>query len=77
MDVIDLYQHQIGKFVSAYYNESISSEDNGYQVNLMFFNSKTDDDYFDEEFITSKSPEEAERLADEINKNGYEKFLPK
>lgn len=77
MDVMDLYNHQIGKFVKAYYNESISNEDNGYQVNLMFFNNKDDEDYFDEEFITMDSPKEAEILAEEINKIGYEKFSPK
>jgi hypothetical protein len=65
------------KYVRAYYNESISNEDNGYQVNLMFYNNQGDDDYFDEEFITTNSPEEAEKLAHKINQEGYEKFMPK
>jgi hypothetical protein len=72
----DLYSHQLGKYVRAYYNDSISNEDNGYQVNLMFYNNQDDDDYFDEEFITTDSPEEAEALADKINEEGYEKFMP-
>jgi hypothetical protein len=71
------YSHQIGKYVRAYYNESISNDDNGYQVNLMFYNNEDDDDYFDEEFITTNSPKEAEALADKINEEGYEKFMPK
>jgi hypothetical protein len=73
----NLYSHQIGKYVRAYYNETISNDDNGYQVNLMFYNNQDDDDYFDEEFITTNSPEEAEILADKINEEGYEKFMPK
>ena len=73
----NLYSHQIGKYVRAYYNETISNDDNGYQVNLMFYNNEDDDDYFDEEFITTNSPEEAEILADKINEEGYEKFMPK
>jgi hypothetical protein len=64
-------------FVKAYYNESISSEDNGYQVNIMFFKSPNDNDYFDEEFITTSYPEEAEELAERINTKGFENFLPK
>jgi hypothetical protein len=66
-------------YVRAYYNESISNEDNCYQVNVMYYrNRDTDDgDYFDEEFITTKSPSEAEILADKINKYGYEDFMPK
>jgi hypothetical protein len=64
-------------FVKAYYNESISSEDNGHQVNIMYYKSIDDDDYFDEEFITTNSPEEAEKLAEEINNKGFENFLPK
>ena len=59
----------------AYYNYSISSKDNGYQVNLMFFNNGVDD-YFDEEFITTSSPIQAEQLAQFINVNGYEIFKP-
>lgn len=62
-------------YVRAYYNQSISSKDNGYQVNLMFFND-VNDDYFDEEFITTSSPIQAERLAYDINTNGYENFKP-
>jgi hypothetical protein len=73
----NLYSHQIGKYVRAYYNETLSNDDNGYQVNLMFYNNQDDDDYFDEEFITTNSPEEAEILADKINEEGYEKFMPK
>lgn len=73
----DLYSYQLGKYVRAYYNESISNDDNGYQVNLMFYNNQDDDDYFDEEFITTNSPEEAKKLADKINEEGYEKFMPK
>jgi hypothetical protein len=73
----DLYSHQKGKYVRAYYNESLSNDDNGYQVNLMFYNNQNEDDYFDEEFITTNSPEEAEKLADKINEKGYEKFMPK
>ena len=34
-------------FVKAYYNESISSEDNGHQVNIMYYESIDDDDYFE------------------------------
>ncbi len=68
----------VGKgFVKAYYNESISSKENGYQVNLMFYSSAEDEDYFDEEFITTNSPKEAEKMAETINKNGYEGFKPK
>ena len=62
-------------YVRAYYNYSISSKDNGYQVNLMFFNNGVDD-YFDEEFITTSSPIQAEQLAQFINVNGYEIFKP-
>jgi hypothetical protein len=61
--------------IRAYYNSSISNEDYGYQVNLMFFNNN-EEDYFAEEFITTKSPKEAEELADKINKEGFENFLP-
>lgn len=68
-------QETTEKYVKAYYNESISNDDNGYQVNLMFYNSKYDEDYFDEEFITTNSPEEAEALAEKINKQGYEGFM--
>jgi hypothetical protein len=64
-------------FVRAYYNESISSEDNGHQVNVMYYRNIDDDDYFDEEFITTNSPEEAEKLAEEISTKGFENFLPK
>ena len=71
------YSHQIGKYVRAYYNESISNDDNGYQVNLMFYNNEYDDDYFDEEFITTNSPKKATALADKINEEGHEKFMPK
>lgn len=67
----------VSKYVRAYYNESISNDDNGYQVNLMFYNNQDDDDYFDEEFITTNSPKEAEALADKINEEGYEIFIPK
>lgn len=67
----------ITKYVRAYYNETISNDDNGYQVNLMFYNNQDDNDYFDEEFITTSSPEEAEELADKINEVGHEGFLPK
>ena len=63
-------------FVRAYYNDTISGNDNGYQVNLMFFRNKDDDDYFDEEFITTNSPKEAEVLAEKINKYLYSGFLP-
>ena len=62
-------------YVKAYYNESISSKDNGYQVNLMFFNEGSDD-YFVEEFITTTSPVQAEKLAYQINTNGHENFKP-
>jgi len=69
---------EVGKgFVKAYYNESISSKENGYQVNLMFYNSAETEDYFDEEFITTNSPKEAEKMAKMINKYGYEGFKPK
>lgn len=64
-------------FVKAYYNESISSKDNGHQVNIMFYKNIDDDDYFDEEFITTNSPKEAEKLVEEINNKGFENFLPK
>lgn len=49
-------RNPIIKYVRAYYNETISNDDNGYQVNLMFYNNQDDDDYFDEEFITTNSP---------------------
>lgn len=62
-------------YVRAYYNESISSKDNGYQVNLMFYYDG-DDDYFDEEFITMSSESDAIMMADDINLNGYEIFKP-
>ncbi len=64
-------------YVRAYYNESISSKDNGYQVNIMFYKNIDDDDYFDEEFITTYSPEDADILATDININGIDNFLPK
>jgi hypothetical protein len=64
-------------FVRAYYNESISIKGNGHQVNIMFYKNIDDDDYFDEEFITINSPKEAEKLAEEISKKGFENFLPK
>jgi hypothetical protein len=64
-------------FVRAYYNESISIKGNGYQVNLMYYKNQNDDDYIDEEFITTNSLKEAEELASKINKEGYENFLPK
>lgn len=64
-------------YVRAYYNESISNEDNGYQVNIMFYKNIDDDDYFDEEFITTYSPEDADILANDININGIDNFLPK
>jgi len=64
-------------FVRAYYNESISSKENGHQVNIMFYKNIDDDDYFDEEFTTTNSFEEAEKLAAEISKKGFENFLPK
>jgi hypothetical protein len=72
-----LYSHQIGKYVRAYYNESISSDDYGYQVDIMFYDNNDDDsDYFAEEFTTTKSPEEAEALADKINREGLERYMP-
>lgn len=64
------------KYASAYYNHTISNKENGYQVNLMFYENIYDNNYFDEEFITTKSPEEADKLADKINKEGYENFKP-
>jgi hypothetical protein len=65
------------KFVKAYYNESISSTDNGHQVNIMFFYKIDDEHYFDEEFITALSIEDAEILVTDINTNGLDNFLPK
>jgi hypothetical protein len=63
-------------YVESYYNESISGGDNGYQVNLMFYKNLDDEDYFDEEYITTSSPKKAEELSERINKLGYEGFLP-
>lgn len=63
-------------YVESYYNESISGGDNGYQVNLMFYKNLDDEDYFDEEYITTSSPKKAEELSEKINKLGYEGFLP-
>lgn len=63
-------------YVKSYYNESISGGDNGYQVNLMFYKNLDDEDYFDEEYITTSSPKKAEELSEKINKLGYEGFLP-
>ena len=62
--------------VKAYYNDSISNKDNGYQVNLMYYR-ENEVDYFDEEFITTTSPNQAEKLAEQINLNGYNSIKPK
>ena len=69
-----------GKFIVAYYDDrpNVSNKEDGYQVVVQFYLTQDEDeDYIDEDYIITKSPEEAENLASEINSYGYKEFQPK